>query len=124
QAHILALLTTTAPGLALDMGAGTGLFTERILAAGWDMVAVDPAANMLAILAQRAPQATTVVSTVEDLETTGLAHRAQLVVPAQAWHWIDTEIGCQKVAELLTDDGIFGIVHHQIDTSIPWVLRL
>jgi len=124
QADILDFLTTTTPGLAVDMGAGTGLFTERMLAAGWDVVAVDPAPNMLSILAQRAPQATTVVSTVEDLETTGLAHRAQLVVSAQAWHWIDTEIGCQKVAELLTDDGIFGIVHHQIDTSIPWVLRL
>src|SRR5699024_12561838 len=94
QADILDFLTTTTPGLAVDMGAGTGLFTERILAAGWDVVAVDPAPNMLSIFAPRAPQATTVVSTVEALDTTGLAHRAQLVVSAQAWHWIDTEIEC------------------------------
>src|SRR5699024_7198433 len=34
QADILDFLTTTTPGLAVDMGAGTGLFTERMLAAG------------------------------------------------------------------------------------------
>ncbi|HIY85477.1 MAG TPA: class I SAM-dependent methyltransferase [Candidatus Yaniella excrementavium] len=122
QPEILDFLTHQHPGLAVDLGAGTGLFSAQLVAAGWDVVAVDPAANMLSVLAQEYPEVDIVVSRVETLDTA--QWQAQLVVAAQAWHWIDTVEGCLKVAELLADDGVFGIVHHQIDTSEAWVLRL
>lgn len=124
QVDIIWFLTQQTPGLAVDLGAGTGLFSTQLIATGWDVVAVDPAANMLSILTTHHPDTTAVVSTVEELDTTAWSRRAQLVVAAQAWHWIDTLQGSRKVAELLHDTGVFGIVHHQIDTSIPWVLRL
>lgn len=124
QADILPFLTDRRPGLAVDLGAGTGLFTDHLMTAGWDVVAVDPAANMLEVLATNHPQATTVVASVESLDTAPWHQRAELVVCAQAWHWIDTVQGSQKVAELLTDHGVFAVVHHQIDTSYDWVLRL
>lgn len=124
QAEILPFLTVDRPGLAVDLGAGTGLFTKLLVDAGWDVVAVDPAANMLRVLAQHHPEVTTVVSSVEDLDTSPWLKRADLVVAAQSWHWIDTAQGGQKVAELLKPDGVFAVVHHQIDTSIDWVLRL
>ena len=124
QPQILDFLGQTPPGVAVDLGAGTGLFTTQLLNTGWDVVAVDPAAHMLEVLQTDHPQATTVISRVEDLDTTDWAGKARLVVCAQAWHWVDTEIGCRKVAELLTPDGVFGVVHHQIDTTVDWVLRL
>ncbi len=124
QAAVLEFLTDSAPGLAVDFGAGSGHFTTRLLEAGWDVVAVDPAANMLQVLHEHHPQATTVVSRVEELDTAEWHSKAQLVVCAQAWHWIDTAQGCQKVDELLAPHGVFGIVHHQIDTAQDWVLRL
>lgn len=124
QPEILEFLTQQQPGLAVDLGAGTGLFTAQLVAAGWDVVAVDPAANMLSVLAREHPEVETVVTQVEELNTAQRQAQAQLVVAAQAWHWIDTVQGCQKAAELLTEDGVFGIVHHQIDTSEAWVLRL
>lgn len=120
----LQFFTDRNPGLAVDLGAGTGLFTEQLVSAGWDVVAVDPAANMLEVLSANHPQATTVVAAVESLDTSPWRHRADLVVCAQAWHWIDTVQGSQKVAELLTERGVFGVIHHQIDTSYDWVLRL
>jgi len=124
QPEILPFLTEHSAGLAFDLGAGTGLFTDQLMAARWQVVAVDPAANMLEVLSARHPQIDTVVSTVEDLDTTPWRQSAQLVVCAQAWHWIDTKQGSQKADELLAVDGTFGVVHHQIDTSIDWVLRL
>lgn len=124
QADILEFLTDQPPDLAVDLGAGTGLFTAQLVAANWDVVAVDPAANMLSVLAKYHPHVETVVSTVEALDTTPWNARAQLVVAAQAWHWIDTQQGSQTVDHLLAENGVFGIVHHQIDTAIPWVLRL
>lgn len=124
QADILPFLTAQQPGLAVEFGAGTGLFTEQLLAGGWDTVAVDPAANMLRVLAEHHPEVTTVVSSVEDLDTSPWRCSADLVVAAQSWHWIDSVHGSQKVAELLKHNGVFAVVHHQIDTSIDWVLRL
>lgn len=124
QAEILEFLTSEPGGLAVDLGAGTGLFTTQLTAAGWNVVAVDPAAHMLQVLKDHHPQATTVVSRVEDLDTSSWLNSAHLVVSAQAWHWVDTQIGCQKVTELLRPNGVFGVVHHQIDTSSDWVLRL
>lgn len=124
QTEVLDFLTHQQPGLAIDIGAGTGLFSAQLVAAGWDVVAVDPAANMLTVLAKEHPEVETVVSQVETLHTAQWESRARLVVAAQSWHWIDTRRGSQKVTELLADDGVFGIVHHQIDTSLAWVLRL
>lgn len=124
QPEILSFLTAAQPTIAVDLGAGTGHFTTHLIAAGWDTLAVDPAANMLEVLQEQLPAATTVVSSVEALDTTTWQHQADLVVCAQAWHWIDTVQGCATVEELLSDDGVFGIVHHQIDTTVPWVLRL
>ncbi|GAA4111734.1 class I SAM-dependent methyltransferase [Enteractinococcus coprophilus] len=124
QAEILDFLTQTPAGFAVDLGAGTGLFATQLLNASWDVLAIDPAANMLQVLKNDHPQVTTVVSRVEDFDTAHYLGQAQLVVSAQAWHWVDTEIGCQKVTELLAPDGVFGVVHHQIDTTNDWVLRL
>lgn len=124
QTEILDFIAQTPAGLAVDLGAGTGLFTTQLIDTGWDVVAVDLAANMLQVLQDNHPQAAIVVSRVEDLDTTPWQGRAQLVVSAQAWHWVDTEAGCQKVTELLAPDGVFGVVHHQIDTTSDWVLRL
>lgn len=124
HAEILPFLTQRSAGRAIDLGAGTGLFTDQLVAAGWDVVAVDPAAHMLHILAKHHPNVTTVVSSVEELDTTAWQNQADLVVCAQAWHWVDTAQGCQKVSELLTPGGTFAVVHHQIDTSSDWVLRL
>ena len=124
QAEILDFLTPTPSGLAVDLGAGTGLFTTQLLNAGWDVVAIDPAANMLQVLKNEHPHVETVVSRVEDFDTTAYVGQAQFVVSAQAWHWVDTDIGCQKVTELLAPGGVFGVVHHQIDTTSHWVLRL
>lgn len=124
QPEVIDFLTAQPNGLAMDLGAGTGLFSAALLQAGWDVVAVDPAANMLEVLAAQYPAAAVVQSSVESLETSSWAQRADLVVAAQAWHWIDTQQGSRKVAELLSYDGVFGIVYHQIDTTQDWVLRL
>lgn len=124
QSEILDFLSQRQPGLAIDLGAGTGLFTAQLVAAGWEVVAVDPAANMLTVLANEHPEVETVVSKIENLDIAKWESRAHLVVAAQSWHWIDTPQGSRKVSKLLADDGVFGIVHHQIDTSQPWVLRL
>lgn len=124
QPEILEFFNPGPPVTAIDLGAGTGHFTDLLVNSGYDVVAVDPAAHMLQELTNRHPQVTAITTRLEDLDTTPWQHRANLVVCAQAWHWIDPAIGSQQAHNLLTPDGVLGIVHHQIDTSQPWALRL
>jgi len=45
----------TQPGPALDLGCGTGRLSERVAAAGYDVVGIDPSQGMLHLLHQRQP---------------------------------------------------------------------
>jgi SAM-dependent methyltransferase len=57
----------TEPGLALEVGSGTGLLAEQLTAAGYDVVASDPSRGMLRQLRQRQPDFPTVVAGGEAL---------------------------------------------------------
>lgn len=50
------------PGRVLDAGAGTGRVTRSLLAAGWDVTAMDVSRGMLAELRRRSPEVETVVA--------------------------------------------------------------
>lgn len=107
---------------AVDLGAGTGKFTELLVARGLAVTAVDPSADMLAQLAARLPSVTCVAAPAE---RTGLPEAsADVVVAAQAWHWFDTAAATREAARLLRPGGRAGLVWNQLDTRIPWVHRL
>ncbi len=52
----------TEPGLTLEVGCGTGLLAERVAAAGYDVVALDPSRGMLRQLHRRLPTLPSVVA--------------------------------------------------------------
>ena len=107
---------------ALDVGAGTGKFTELLLGMGLSVTAVDPSADMLRQLAEHYPAATAVLGTEE---ATGLPDEAfDVVTVAQAWHWCDALRASTELARVLRPHGTLGLVWNQLDTSVPWVHRL
>lgn len=107
---------------AVDLGAGTGKFTELLVAKGLAVTAVDPSEDMLAQLARRLPGVTCVAAPAE---STGLpAGSADVVVAAQAWHWFDATAATREAARLLRPGGRAGLVWNQLDTRVAWVHRL
>ena len=122
-AGVVPFLVPTGARTAVDVGAGTGLFTRLLVDHGLEVTAVDPSASMLQVLAQSLPQVHLVEGTGE---RTGLPDGcAEVVTVAQAWHWIDPQAGAAEAARLLRPDGgVLGIVANQLDTGIPWVHRL
>ena len=88
-ADAVAFLTGDEPRRVLDLGAGTGLLTDVLVAAGHDVVAVDPAPEMLAQLASRLPGVETAVGTAEAIPVADAAVDA--VIAGQAAHWFDPE---------------------------------
>lgn len=106
----------------LDVGAGTGKYTQLLAGRGWTMTAVDPSADMLAQLARAVPHATPMVGTAENL---GLADACMdLAVVAQAWHWCDPRTASTEIARVLRPEGTLGLVWNQLDVGLPWVHRL
>ncbi|WP_449373440.1 class I SAM-dependent methyltransferase [Arthrobacter psychrolactophilus] len=107
---------------ALDVGAGTGKYTQLLAQHDWSITAVDPSADMLAQLSADLPQASTMVGTAEHLELEDSS--MDLAVVAQAWHWCDPLAASTEIARVLRPGGTLGLIWNQLDVGIPWVHRL
>ena len=104
-----------------DVGAGTGKYTRELHAAGLNVVAVDPSADMLAQLSRSLPSVPAHVGTAED---TGLPDACvDAVTVAQAWHWCDPVAASREFERILRPHGVVGLVWNQLDVSVPWVHR-
>ena len=71
----------------VDLGAGTGLLATSLVAAGHDVVPVDPAPAMLETLAARLPSVTALEGMAESLLLPG--GDVDVVTAGQAAHWFD-----------------------------------
>jgi ubiquinone/menaquinone biosynthesis C-methylase UbiE len=116
--HVVAELGIGPGRRVLDLGAGTGKFTELLVATGADVVAVEPVAEMRAKLAA--------LPGVEALEGTGEAipladASVDAVTVAQAFHWFDPAAALAEIARVLRSDGGLALIWNARDESVPWV---
>jgi ubiquinone/menaquinone biosynthesis C-methylase UbiE len=108
--------------VVLDLGAGTGKLTRALAARGLDVIAVDPAPNMLAQLSAAIPEAAVSVGTAEDIPLADASVDA--IVAGQAWHWVDQERAIPQVARVLRPGGTLGLIWNMRDERVGWVARL
>ena len=106
----------------LDLGAGTGKLTTRLVERGLDVVAVDPIPEMLDLLTRSLPDTPALLGTAEDIPLPDDSVDAVLV--AQAWHWFDPERAVKEVARVLRPGGRLGLVWNTRDERLGWVKEL
>lgn len=106
----------------VDLGAGTGLLSEVLHAAGHEVVAVDPAVQMLGELRVRRPQLAAVVGSAEHIPLAD--HSVAAVVAAQAAHWFDIAVAASEIARVLRPGGSLGLVWNLRDERVPWAAEL
>ncbi|CDO87239.1 SAM-dependent methyltransferase [Mycobacterium triplex] len=106
----------------LDLGAGTGKLTTRLVERGLDVVAVDPIPDMLEVLSASLPETRAVLGTAEEIPLEDNSVDAVLV--AQAWHWVDPERAIPEVARVLRPGGRLGLVWNTRDERLGWVREL
>ncbi|WP_431239084.1 class I SAM-dependent methyltransferase [Mycolicibacterium aichiense] len=106
----------------LDLGAGTGKLTTRLVERGLDVVAVDPLAEMLELLSSALPDTPALLGTAEQIPLPDNSVDAVLV--AQAWHWFDPEQAVAEVARVLRPGGRLGLVWNARDERMGWVKDL
>jgi SAM-dependent methyltransferase len=106
----------------LDLGAGTGKLTRQVQALGLDVTAVDPSEGMLAELRRVLPEVPAVRGTAESIPVPDGS--ADVVLCAQAWHWVDPRRAVPEVARVLSPGGRLGLIWNLRDESVAWVRRL
>jgi SAM-dependent methyltransferase len=107
---------------ALDLAAGTGKFSPRLLATGATVIAVEPVPAMLEQLIRQYPQIDA---------RSGFAQHIPLdddsldaVVCAQSFHWFATPEALQEIHRVLKPGGALGLVWNVRDDTVPWVAAL
>ena len=106
----------------LDLGAGTGKLTTRLVERGLDVVAVDPIPEMLELLRNSLPDTLALLGTAEEIPLPD--NSVDAIVVAQAWHWFDPELAVKEVARVLRPGGRLGLVWNARDERLGWVKDL
>ncbi|MGV0635787.1 methyltransferase domain-containing protein [Mycolicibacillus trivialis] len=106
----------------LDLGAGTGKLTTRLVERGLDVVAVDPIAEMLEVLSGALPDTPALLGTAEQIPLPDNSVDAVLV--AQAWHWFDAQRATAEVVRVLRPGGRLGLLWNTRDERLGWVKEL
>lgn len=105
-AHLRSEGALPADGVVVDIGVGTGLSAEPFLRAGHTVIGVEPNAAMRAVGDERLAHYGRYVSVSGRAEETTLdAHRAQLVIAGQAFHWFDPERAGMETRRILAPGG-------------------
>lgn len=104
-----------------DFGSGSGIFTRRLLQAGFEVYAVEPNREMreaaeLALAGE--PRFISVAASAEDsqLESASL----DLITVAQAFHWFNNDTAKQEFRRVLKADGRLALIWNKRKVSQPF----
>ena len=114
-----------APGArVLDLGAGTGKLARPLLAAGFDVVAVEPLDRMRAVLARSLGEERALAGTAEAIPLPDASVDA--VICGDSYHWFDADRAPREIHRVLRPGGGVALVWRWADTgagAAPWVAR-
>jgi len=106
----------------VDLGAGTGKLTRRLVAQGHRVVAVEPLDEMRAELEAAVPGVHAVAGSAETIPLEDAS--ADVVTSAQAFHWFDHDAALPEIARVLRSVGRIALVWNCRDDRDPWMARL
>jgi SAM-dependent methyltransferase len=108
--------------VAVDVGAGTGLFTRTLVGRVAQVIAVEPDARMRKVLTARSQGVRVVEGRGESIPLPDAA--ADAVFVSSAWHWMDPERAVPEIGRVLHDGGRFGLIWTSRDREVDWVRNL
>ncbi|GCD21862.1 methyltransferase type 11 [Cellulomonas algicola] len=94
----------------LELGAGSGLATAPMVAAGAAVTAVEPGPALADLLRRRVPEATVVEGTAESVPLDDAAF--DLAVVATAVHWLDLDVVLPRLHRALVPGGHLAVWRH------------
>jgi SAM-dependent methyltransferase len=101
----------------VDLAAGTGKLTRLLVERGLSVIAVEPVAEMRAVLERSVPGAEVRKGTAEAIPVGDGEARA--VTVAQAFHWFDQQRAMPEIARVLDHGGVLATLANIRDKSDP-----
>lgn len=107
----------------LDLAAGTGKLTRRLVELGARVHAVEPVAGMRAQLEAAVGSGADVADgTAEEIPLADATVDA--VTVAQAFHWFDAPAALGEIARVLRPGGHLALLWNERDEATPWVAEM
>ena len=97
----------------LEIGCGTGQLTASLLAKGLRVTALEPGGQLIALARERLKDAGPVEfvnARFEDMQLPRERYRA--VFSASAIHWVDPDLGWQRIADVLAPEGTLALIQY------------
>jgi SAM-dependent methyltransferase len=95
---------------ALEVGCGSGQATRGLVGLGLTLTALDPGPELIRHARRRFADVEAVDFVVAPFEAwTPPMRTFRLVASAQAWHWIDPQVGFEKAAAALEPGGVLAV---------------
>lgn len=91
----------------VDLAAGTGRLSGRFLQLGVDVIAVEPAANMRAVLEERFPAVRAIVATAESMPLDD--GTVDAVVVGNAFHHFERDTAMAEIHRVLRPRGVLAV---------------
>lgn len=106
----------------LDLAAGTGKLTRRLVELEASVVAIEPLEGMRAQLQSVLPDVELLDGTAEAIPLPDAS--MDLVAVAQAFHWFDAPVALSEIARVLRPGGGLAILWNERDEGTPWVAEM
>ncbi len=101
----------------LDLAAGTGKLTRTLAARYAKVVAVEPLANMRAMLERSVPGVPALAGSAERIPLDDVSVDGVFV--AQAFHWFDKPVALREIARVLRPGGVLAVIWNGPDEERP-----
>jgi SAM-dependent methyltransferase len=120
--HLIKTLNIGRDTRIVELGAGTGKFTRRLVPTGAEILAVEPVDAMRRKLSHLLPGLNVVDGTAEAIPLPDAS--ADAVVVAQAFHWFDGEKALAEIHRVLKPGRGLGLIWNVRDDSLAWISEL
>lgn len=104
---------------AVELGAGTGIFSRKLARRIPELYPVEPDDRMREVLAKSSPDLSPLAGSAEKIPVPD--HSVDAVFSADAWHWFDPATACREIARVLRPGGRLAVSWNTRDGSVPWM---